>query len=42
MGIVVNVIKNEPNLNQNLISDAILNENKLKFENVSVESSSVK
>ena len=40
MGIVVNLIKNEPDLkNPNLNDECILDENKLKFSNVSVEPS---
>ena len=39
MGIVLNLIKNEPNLNNSTMNDAVLNENKLKFDNVSIEPS---
>jgi hypothetical protein len=39
MGLVVNLIKNEPNLTNYNNNDAILDENKLKFDNVSVEPS---
>ena len=39
MGMVVNLIKNEPTLKSSNLIDAILDENKLKFDNVCVEPS---
>ena len=42
MGIVVNLLKNEPNSKNTNGNDAILDENKLKFESVSVEPSILK